>query len=184
MTATVPWRRRRERPMRSVMLAAASALLGAGTAYLWDPERGRRRRALARDRLVATARHTTRGAVRLWRRARATISAYRHRIVHLVRAPARRHEPSPDSVTLAQRVESALFRDYHPLKGHINIDAANGTVVLRGQVSRPDQIRALEKAARHVRGVRQVESYLHVPGTPAPNKAPALEGSRQAVSHP
>lgn len=51
-----------------------------------------------------------------------------------------------------------------------------GVATLRGQVKRTDQIDELVQACGKVNGVERVESHLHLPGTPAPNKA----RSRQA----
>lgn len=38
-------------------------------------------------------------------------------------------------------------------------------VVLRGEVDRPEQIRELEERTKRIRGVRDVESLLHLPKT-------------------
>jgi osmotically-inducible protein OsmY len=76
--------------------------------------------------------------------------------------------PSYDDITLVHRVESEIFRGPDAPKGHVNVNAADGVVELRGQVSQ-EQIAELGKAARRVAGVREVHNLLHVPGTPAPH---------------
>ena len=76
----------------------------------------------------------------------------------------------PNDATLVQRVESQIMRGQEVPKGAININAEDGVVVLRGELDRPEQIRDLEGAARHVKGVRGVRNLLHLHGTPAPNK--------------
>jgi osmotically-inducible protein OsmY len=43
-------------------------------------------------------------------------------------------------------------------------------VYLRGQLERPDEIEQLVVRARAVDGIKDVESLLHPPGTPAPTK--------------
>lgn len=74
----------------------------------------------------------------------------------------------PEDGTLVDRVESHLFRDADVPKGHINIDAANGVVTLRGEVDAAmiDEIAARVAA---VEGVTRVENLLHSPDTPAPH---------------
>jgi osmotically-inducible protein OsmY len=53
----------------------------------------------------------------------------------------------------------------------VNVNAERGVVFLRGEVKDESIIKDLEKAARKVQGVREVENLLHVPGTAAPSKA-------------
>jgi hypothetical protein len=69
-------------------------------------------------------------------------------------------------------------------KGNVNIAAQDGVVVLRGQVERPDQIESLEARVRKVHGVRDVENLLHLPDTPAPNKADACSAGSGWVAAP
>ena len=76
----------------------------------------------------------------------------------------------PDDTTLARKVETELFRDADVPKGDINVNAEDGVVYLRGEVSDESLIEALEKSARRIQGVRGVENLLHVPGAPAPTK--------------
>ena len=79
-----------------------------------------------------------------------------------------RGRASADDVTLARQVESELFREENAAKGHISVNAANGVVQLRGEVEQPELIDELIQRAHSVRGVREVESLLHLPGEPAP----------------
>jgi osmotically-inducible protein OsmY len=53
-------------------------------------------------------------------------------------------------------------------KGQINVNAENGKVVLRGEVSQPELIKDLEERARSVQGVQEVENLLRTPGAEAP----------------
>ena len=143
---------------------ALFAALGAAIAYFFDPENGRRRRALARDRSAAVVRRTIRKAERVQRHAEAEAYGLSQKAQHLREEP----KPKPDDATLAHKVETELFRDPEIPKGQINVNAEDGTVVLRGQVESPELIRDLEERARQVQGVEQVENLLHLPGTPAP----------------
>lgn len=74
----------------------------------------------------------------------------------------------PDDATLARQVESELARlDVTP-KEKISVNSADGVVQLRGEADSPELIDVLVRRARGVRGVRDVESLLHLPGATAP----------------
>jgi osmotically-inducible protein OsmY len=73
----------------------------------------------------------------------------------------------PNDATLARKVETQLFADPDLPKGRININAEHGVVVLRGELDRPEEIDAVETAARKVSGVLDVKNLLHLTGTPA-----------------
>ncbi len=73
-----------------------------------------------------------------------------------------------DDTTLADRVESQIFRDTDVPKGQVNVNAEYGRVILRGEVESEDLIRDLVDRTREVDGVRDVESLLHTPGQEAP----------------
>ena len=79
-------------------------------------------------------------------------------------------KPQPDDVTLARKVETEIFRGDNVPKGSINVNAEGGVVFLRGEVDSKDMISDLEKAARKVKGVRDIENLLHVPGEAAPSQ--------------
>jgi osmotically-inducible protein OsmY len=91
-------------------------------------------------------------------------------------APIREKTRDYDDTTLARKVESEIFgpegADFP--KGAISVNAQHGTVELRGQVEREDQIEAIGKAAGKVAGVKDVHNLLHTPGT-EPKHAPVSE---------
>ena len=72
--------------------------------------------------------------------------------------------------TLARKVESEIFRDASAPKGSVSVNVEHGVVYLRGEVTTPEQVRALVDGATKVDGVVGVENLLHLPGTPAPAK--------------
>lgn len=76
-----------------------------------------------------------------------------------------------DDVTIARKVESTIFRGRSTLKGSVDVNVAHGVVELRGTVKRPEQVRALEAAARAVPEVKDVENLLVTKGTPSPTRA-------------
>jgi hypothetical protein len=143
-----------------------SGLCGATLMYLLDPERGRRRRNMTRDRLMARVRRTWRAGMAGWRGVAAEAHGASHRMVHLVP----RETDVSDDETLRQRVESQLFRDRHVPKGDLNITCEHGMVILRGELDSPAEIVKLETRVARVPGVRGVHNLLHPHGTPAPNK--------------
>ena len=74
----------------------------------------------------------------------------------------------PDDATLAQKVETELFRPRDVPKGQINVNVQQGVVQLRGEVPHEQMMRELVERARGIAGVLDVENLLHLPGTPAP----------------
>jgi osmotically-inducible protein OsmY len=75
-----------------------------------------------------------------------------------------------DDVTLARKVESIVFRPEGAPRGSVDVNVADGVVYLHGQVKRPEQIKALEKAVLDVPEVKDVENLLHLPKTPAKSR--------------
>lgn len=139
------------------MVAAASV----GAAYYLDPNKGHRRR-----------RRFARGARYAFMSARGKVG---HMIAGAPPVPA-------DGRMLLDRVDSELFEDRSIPHGRLSLDVEGTTVVLRGQIDTPEQMAKIEAAVARVPGVTGVRSFLHVPGTPAPNKQAALAASAEAVS--
>jgi osmotically-inducible protein OsmY len=140
--------------------------VGAIASHLFDPDRGHARRARARDQLAAGTRRVRR------RTGRATLGRAHHARDH-VAGVARKSVHSlwrerPDDTTIAQKVRSEVLgtRAVHG----VTVDASAGVVHLRGELASPALIDELTAAAAKVYGVERVESYLHLPGEPAPNK--------------
>jgi osmotically-inducible protein OsmY len=140
--------------------------LGALLAYFFDPDNGRRRRAMARDRIPAFARGMGKNAQRTGGAVVAKAGGMKQKATHL----KEKEKPQPDDVTLAHKVETEIFRDADVPKGQINVNAENGKIVLRGEVDKPELIEDLEKKTKKVQGVTEVENLLHTPGTAAPAK--------------
>jgi len=147
-------------------LGLAAGLGSAAMMFFLDPERGRRRRHMLRDQLMARCRRAARGMTRVWRGAAAETYGVSHKIVHLVP----KSTEIPDDETLCQRVESQLFRDRHIPKGNLNISCEHGMVILRGELDTIGEIGRIEERVQRVAGVRGVQNLLHPIGTPAPNK--------------
>jgi osmotically-inducible protein OsmY len=78
---------------------------------------------------------------------------------------------------VVQRIRSQVLGRQPFVPQRINVDCVGGIVYLRGEVDSEEIINQITDAVRTVRGVRSVESLLHVPGREAPNKEPALRAS-------
>ena len=149
---------------------AASAAAGMVVAYLCDPDRGRSRRARLADQTGAAVR---RGRRRAERKARYG----RGHLVGAVREAAGGGRLTPvDDIAVGQGIKQRFAR-LDIATSDISIDVVEGTATLRGQLDDDDQIRRVLDEAMKVPGVREVESFLHQPGQPAPNKAASLRAT-------
>jgi osmotically-inducible protein OsmY len=141
-------------------------LAGLGLAYLLDPERGARRRALVRDKATHVGRKLADGVD-------ATARDVRNRtggVAAELRSRIRREEVGDE--ILHERVRSAIGRSVlHPKA--ITVVVYQGRVTLQGQVLQ-NELDDLLRTARQVRGVSEVVNELEV--HPEPGNAPALQG--------
>lgn len=152
--------------MGTVLLLILSTGVGAGLAYALDPDRGRRRRAVARDKVISAA-HSAGDAL-------DTVSRdVRHRtrgVIAGIRSRLSREEVGDD--VLAERVRARIGGLLsHP--GAVEVSAHGGRITLRGPVL-ADEVDGLVKRVASVRGVRAVDNQIDVhdePGT-----IPGLQG--------
>jgi len=134
--------------MTRLLLALA---LGATSAYLFDPQQGRRRRALLRDKVTRTMNDGREFAD-------AAREDLRYRAQGLAaRAKSWRGGPAPDD-TVVERVRAKLGR-YASHPGAVEVTAHNGCVVLTGDVLAAEE-QSLYHAICAVRGVEHVENNL------------------------
>lgn len=141
--------------------------VGAALMYFLDPNRGKRRRALARDQVVHALRKGENGM-------EATMHDLNNR-AHGLAAVARnrfRDHDNPSDDVLVARVRSELGRVCsHPRA--VIITANEGTVIMSGPVLE-SEVDNILKAARAVRGVEAVENRLEVHASPG--NVPSLQG--------
>lgn len=162
-------KRRTRRPRQSGRKIPGVALFAAGAAtarlgaYL-----DKRRRHIARDRAAAAARDLVQAADR---RARYAGGIAQGAVQEAAR-PLRRGRREYDDTTLARKVESELFRPPDAPKDSVSINVHNGIVELRGEVKRPEDVKALEAETAKIEGVKTVHNLLHTPGSP-PKHSPA-----------
>jgi osmotically-inducible protein OsmY len=137
--------------------------LGAALMYILDPDRGKRRRALIRDKVEAAGNKLSDTTDRMQR-------DLRNRAYGVV-AEAKsifRHDEVTDDV-LVDRVRSRLGRIPVHI-GAFDVTARDGVVTLRGQIV-ADELPRVLRAARFVRGVKEIDNQFEVheraPGVPA-----------------
>lgn len=139
----------------STTAVLTGASLGAAMMFLLDPNRGRRRRALVRDKLIRSANVTTdalQGVSRdLGHRASGAVASWR----------SQADEPVDDQV-LVERVRAQMGHVVSQ-PGQIEVRAQNGCVVLAGEIP-VHELRGLLRAVKRVHGVREVTNVLTVRG--------------------
>jgi osmotically-inducible protein OsmY len=145
------------RSMRSklAVVGLGGALGGWVIGFLSD----RRRRKLLAGKTGGFVRARIRGGRRSAHVAAAWTRGRAKRAAHL----REQQKPQPDDATLAQKVESEVFRSAGVPKGTVNVNAEHGVVYLRGELERPELIDRLIQQTRKVQGVREVRNLLHLP---------------------
>ena len=166
----------RRRTRRTAVWIAGAA--GAAAQYLLDPEQGKRRRNVARDRARALLRRRARDVARQAQYAEGVARGVVHEATK--RVPTGGDGQPLDDVTLARKVETEIFRDADAPKGTVSINAEGGVVYLRGQLDSSEEIERLADRAREVEGVADVKNLMHLPGTPAPTSEDARAQSAAA----
>jgi hypothetical protein len=156
-----------EGAMNPALRMPAAIGVGAGVMYVLDPEGGRRRRAVARDRMRSVVARTGDAVDVTSRDMRNRAQGVVAEIRSLLRDDGR----TSDDVLL-QRVRSRIG-EITGRSSAIDVTVSDGRVTLRGPVLRSEVDRLLARV-RGVRGVRQVESELEIHAEPG--HVPALQG--------
>ncbi len=165
--------RRGDSGSRRRLLIAAVA--GAAGSYFLDPDSGKRRRHMARDRVGAFFRRRAADAERQARYTQGVVKGAVHEATHPEpgRDPGQLNDPA-----LEAKVESELFRDADAPKDKVVLDVQEGVVHLRGELDSSEQIEALARRVSEIPGVRGVENLLHLPGQAPPSKQDRGAGER------
>ena len=136
----------------SVCSLVTGACIGAAVMYFFDPQAGRRRRALVRDQ-VTHATHVMRDAQQakakdLANRASGWWSS--------LMSPLRRHDESDEAVNARVRARlGRLVLDSDAVESSVR----DGRLVLTGTIGRGELDRLLTEL-HHVRGVREIDNRL------------------------
>jgi len=150
------------------------AICGAGTMYFFDPEQGRRRRALLRDQIDRMAHRLPEDLDAAWRdltnRAYGTVAE--------AGSCFSAHDDS-DAV-VCERVRSKAGR-YLTHPSALQVDVADGCVTLCGPIL-ANEVQPLIQAVRSVRGVCSVDNQLDV--HESAGNISALQGAGQRPGEP
>jgi uncharacterized membrane protein len=148
-------------------------MLGAGTMYLLDPDRGARRRSLLRDQGMHAGRKMGEGLAATARDARNRTAGAAAEL----RSRFRKDEA--DDEIVHERVRSAIGRVVtHPSAVEVTVN--EGRITLAGHVL-ADEVYDLLKQVGRVRGVAEVRSQLQIhQGTEG---VPALQGPGHPRQH-
>lgn len=150
--------------------------LGTSLALLFDGERGVRRREMLKSRGRGLFQMATQRMNKQTQIASDRVYGDAKERSHMFQPD----NPNPDDNTLRDRIESEAFNHRTAPKGEYNLNVVDGIAVLRGQLDSEEDIQQLIELVAAVPDVLGVESFLHTPGTPAPNKETAIEASEQA----
>ena len=130
----------------------AGAAIGAGLMFLLDPDRGTRRRALARDQVLSAGRRAGdqlgAKARHIGNRARGLAASARTRF---------KGDEAEDEV-VKDRVRAEIGRVVSQ-SGQVIVEVEHGVVTLSGPILTAER-EELISAVRQVRGVRDVEDRL------------------------
>jgi osmotically-inducible protein OsmY len=140
--------------------------LGAALMYVFDPDRGKKRRALIRDKVEAAGNKVSDTAGKM----RRDLSNRAYGMIAETKSILRRDEVSDE--VLVDRVRSRLGRIPVHI-GAFDISARDGVVTLRGQIL-ADELPRVLRAARFVRGVKDIDNQFEV--REHADAVPALQG--------
>jgi hypothetical protein len=146
------------------MRRTACMLVGAAGMYFLDPTLGRRRRAVARDKARSRLAQRRQRA-----RKQAAFDEGRRRGELFERSGAGEFHQH-DNRSVADHLHEVLERADVPT-GDVTVEVADDVVRVRGQVRTNDDRSRVLATVGAESGDRQVESMLHLPTEPAPNKA-------------
>jgi hypothetical protein len=145
--------------VRSSRASLIEVVIGLGTAYLFDPHRGRRRRHVLRDRTAALTRRANRLAERKVRFAGGHLRGLVAVLRSVFSEPTR-----PEDETVVQRIRSDAFRDSRISTRDVQVEVQNGVAMLRGSVGSRSLADDLVARVRKVRGVRGVSDLIRISG--------------------
>jgi hypothetical protein len=165
--------RRKEAIVRSTFKLLEGAALGAAAAYMFDPDRGRARRARLRDQLDAKARRAGRRAGQRWRDADNRVKGLAARA-----GGGGRFHPVDDTAVV-EHLRTVLAR-LDVSTADITTEVVDGVARVRGEIANQAAMDKVMSAVAGEAGVSRVENLMHLPGQLPPNKAATLRVSGQS----
>ncbi len=160
------FKRLRRKMFRLAIVSGA----GAAAAYFFDPERGVARRRQAKDQAEAMLRRRQAEAER---EARHAANVAQGEAAEAQGAGVPRPVDDVEVVNLVRQSLAGVDAD----TSSVTVESVDGIVTVRGEIASRDVKTAVEEAVSRTPGVVEVQSFLHTPGTPAPNKAASLRAS-------
>ncbi len=142
--------------------------LGAGLMFVLDPDRGRRRRAVARDKLIGLGHDVA------WQAKKQARNAVNHvkGAVAEYRSTVRDRMQEIDDEQLVRRVAAQVGHVVsHP--GALGITAEDGCVTISGPILR-SEVDILKKRLDETRGIRHCELQLDIHDSD--ENVPGLQG--------
>lgn len=139
--------------------------LAAGTTVMFvlDPRAGKRRRALARDKVV----HLGNSMDELVNERIPSKMEYLSGVARGARYRSTPHHDGgqlpDDDQFITDRVMSIVFRDPNLPKGDINVNTVDQVVYLHGHVDDAKLVQEIEQRVRKVEGVRDVVNVINRP---------------------
>jgi osmotically-inducible protein OsmY len=157
--------------MPSTRALVGAATVGAVGEYLLDPQNGKRRRHVARDKAVAWIRRPARKAAAEAERRASYVAGKAQGVAHRATVGGDERDPSRlNDPALKAKVESIAFRPAEIPKGSIDVNVENRVVFLRGEVADEETIARLVREVEAIDGVAEVRSLLHEPEATASRK--------------
>jgi len=160
--------------MPKVLHLGVATGVGATLMFLLDPERGARRRAMARDQIAHALRKTRRFA------SAAGVDLGNRLSGLSARARRTRSADPRERYAIVERARAAIGRVVtHPGALHLIVDE-EGVVRLDGAIL-ASELRPLLNALRHVEGVSRIDNRLMV--RKSSDGVPGLQGVGTAARH-
>ncbi len=157
--------------MRQVRAFLTGVAAGTGLMYWFDPDRGTRRRALARDKLL----HIVRAEREVAAKGLRDLEHRRQGALYRLGSVFRDDEASDD--VLAERVRATLGR-YTSHPGAIDVAVRQGSAILDGPILAREAGRLL-RAVHGVPGIHAIDDRLE--RHEHPGNVPGLQGPGHAV---
>jgi uncharacterized membrane protein len=157
-----------EKKQSRMTLALTSAALGALSMYYYDPERGRRRRALVHDQINSAVVQSCNAVDVASRDLGNRLEVMRGQASGMLSGP----NANADDRVIEERVRATIGRAVSNSRA-ISVTVHQGRVDLSGAVLSGEK-QSLINAAYHVRGVKDVEDNLETHDTP--DGVPSLQG--------
>jgi len=146
------------------MRSVGAFVVGAGLAYMFDPQSGKRRRHVLRDRSTAILRRLGRRSARRTKYVAGNVEGVAEKAAGAVSGQSE----GADDATVKDRILSQAFREAGVSTGDVAVEVSDGIATLRGMLESVDLVHDLVERVRAVPGVRTVTPRLTVSGADQP----------------